>query len=48
MTNETLDTVTLGPSLGAGSSGEVFAVEGYESTLVVKRFNSLSIDRQFG
>jgi eukaryotic-like serine/threonine-protein kinase len=47
MTDVTLDSVNLGLSLGAGASGEVFAVEGRESEFVVKRFNSLAIDRQF-
>jgi tetratricopeptide (TPR) repeat protein len=47
MTKATLDTVKLGDSLGSGASGEVFAVEGGDFPLVVKRFNSLAIDRQF-
>jgi hypothetical protein len=41
MTKASLDTVKLGDSLGSGASGEVFAVEGGDFPLVVKRFNSL-------
>ena len=47
MINESLETLKLGASLGAGSSGEVFEVVGRESSHVIKRFNSLAIDRQF-
>ncbi|MEQ1840222.1 MAG: hypothetical protein ABL994_07435, partial [Verrucomicrobiales bacterium] len=46
MTNESLETLKLGASLGAGSSGEVFEVVGRESSHVIKRFNSLARDRQ--
>lgn len=47
MTKETLDTAEPGASLGAGASGEVFEVVGRETDRVLKRFNSLSIDRSF-
>ena len=47
MTDKTLDNLEIGNSLGVGSSGEVFEVVGHESDLVVKRFNSLAIDRSF-
>jgi len=47
MREESLDTVTLGASLGSGVTGEVFEVLGREADRVVKRFNSLSIDRSF-
>lgn len=47
MNDESLDDVELGVSLGAGSAGEVFEVVGRERERVVKRFNSLSIDRDF-
>lgn len=47
MNDESLDDVEFGISVGAGASGEVFEVVGREKERVVKRFNSLSIDREF-
>lgn len=37
----------FGNSLGSGVTGEVFEVSVRESTHVVKRFNALSIDREY-
>lgn len=42
-----LASVEMGRLLGVGSCGEVFEVCGQESSLVMKRFNSMAIDRRF-
>lgn len=47
MNDESLNEMEFGNSLGSGVTGEVFEVSGRASTHVVKRFNSLSIDREF-
>lgn len=48
MADPTLNTITTGESLGRGSCGEVFAVEGTNAkALVVKQFNSMAVDRLF-
>ncbi|HQZ29695.1 MAG TPA: hypothetical protein PK648_16240, partial [Verrucomicrobiales bacterium] len=42
-----ISSLQTGASLGSGTSGEVFEVLGEETSLVIKRFHSLAIDRSF-
>ena len=46
MSEDRLHEIETGDSLGVGSTGEVFEVQGREG-LVVKRYHSLAIDRGF-
>ncbi|MEM9282634.1 MAG: hypothetical protein AAGA96_12470 [Verrucomicrobiota bacterium] len=47
MTTQAIDQVELGPSLGHGICGEVFEVSGSDPAAVLKKFNSMSVDRHF-
>lgn len=46
MAEPKLETITPGDKIGAGCNGEVFSVEKHEPALVLKRFNSMSVDRR--
>src|SRR6056297_2001117 len=46
MSDRRLDQFTAGNSLGGGTCGTVFEVE-EDDSLVIKRFNSMAIDRHF-
>ena len=46
MNGTTLETVETDTFVGSGTCGEVFAVENQEQSLLLKKFNSMAIDRR--